>query len=149
MIKRFSDSGIRCVVNIDPILPLITDSSGEIELIVDTCLRSGVRYNFGDTLRLRSDIWERMKIVFKLLNNKEKEFIDEYIRLYHFKDPMRQGYNLHVDKTYADTMLKNLEDKVVEKGISFGFPKLDGKRQMAKGKLNGRDQGQLTLMKFM
>ena len=61
---------------------------------------------------------------------------------------MRQGYNLHVDKTYADTMLKNLEDKVVEKGISFGFPKLNGKRQMAKGKLNGRDQGQLTLMKF-
>lgn len=73
VIKRFSDSGIRCAVNIDPILPLITDSSDEIESIVDTCLRSSIRYIFGDTLRLWSDIWERMKIVFKLINKKEKD----------------------------------------------------------------------------
>ncbi len=149
VIKRFSESGIRCAVNIDPILPFITDSLDEIESIVDTCLRSGVRYIFGATLRLRSDIWERMKIVFKLLNRKEKEVISDYSRLYHFKDPMRKGYNLHVDKTYADTILKNLEDKVVNKGMLFGFPKLDGNSQMAKSKLNGCNQGQLTLMKFM
>ncbi|CAN5760218.1 hypothetical protein BH23THE1_BH23THE1_14930 [soil metagenome] len=73
VIKRFSDSGIRCAVNIDPILPLITDSSDEIESIVDTCLRSSIRYIFGDTLRLWSYIWERMKIVFKLINKKEKD----------------------------------------------------------------------------
>lgn len=73
VIKRFSDSGIRCAVNIDPILILITDSSDEIESIVDTCLRSAVRYIFSDILRLRSDIWERMKIVSKLLNKKEKD----------------------------------------------------------------------------
>ena len=58
VIKRFSDSRIRCTVNIDQILPLITDSSDEIESIVDTCLRLSVRYIFGDTLRLRSDIWD-------------------------------------------------------------------------------------------
>lgn len=73
VIKRFSDSGICCAVNIDPILPLITDSSDEIESILDTCLRSSIRYIFGDTLRLWSDIWERMKIVFKLINKKEKD----------------------------------------------------------------------------
>lgn len=73
VIKRFSDSGIRCAVNIDPILPLITDSSDEIESIVDTCLRSSIRYIFGDTLKLWSDIWDRIKIVFKLINKKEKD----------------------------------------------------------------------------
>ena len=149
VIKRFSDSGIRCAVNIDPILPLITDSSEEIESIVDTCLRSGVHYIFGATLRLRSDIWERMKVVFKLLKKKEKEVISDYTRLYHFKEPMRQGYNLYVDKTYSDTILKNLEEKVLEKGMLFDFPQLDSNIQMKKNKLIGSDKNQLTLTNFM
>lgn len=87
VIKKFSDCGIRCAVNIDPILPLITDSSSEIESIVENCLKSGVRYVFGAPLRLRSDIWERMKIVFKLLNKGETEVIRDYITLYNFKNP--------------------------------------------------------------
>jgi DNA repair photolyase len=149
VIKRFSDSGIRCAVNIDPILPIITDSSEEIGSIVDNCLRSGVRYIFGAPLRLRSDIWERMKIVFKLLNKVEKDLLRDYTRLYHFEDPMLRNYNLHVDKTYAQTILKDLEDKVVKKDMLFGFPKLDQNRQMPISKLNAHDQGQLTLMKFM
>lgn len=62
---------------------------------------------------------------------------------------MRQGYNLQVDKTYGDTILKNREDNVVKKDMLFGFPNLYGNRNMAKNKLNGCNQGQLTLMKFM
>jgi len=149
VIKKFSDCGIRCAVNIDPILPLITDSSSEIESIVENCLKSGVRYVFGAPLRLRSDIWERMKIVIKLLNKEETEVIRDYITLYNFKEPMRPGYNLHVDKTYAGTMLKNLEEKVIEKGMLFDFPHLDENRHMAKTKLKVCNENQLTLMNFM
>lgn len=149
VIKKFSDCGISCAVNIDPIIPLITDSSREIESIVENCLKSGVRYVFGAPLRLRSDIWERMKIVFKLLNKEETGVIKDYITLYNFKEPMGPGYNLHVDKTYAGTMLKNLDEKVIEKGMLFDFPHLDENRHMAKTKLKVCNENQPTLMNFM
>ena len=58
---------------------------------------------------------------------------------------MRQGYNLYVDKTYSDTILKNLEEKVLEKGMLFDFPQLDSNIQMKKNKLIGSDKNQLTL----
>jgi DNA repair photolyase len=149
VIRKFSDCGIRCAVNIDPILPLITDSSEEIESIVGNCLKSGVRYVFGATLRLRSDIWERMKTIFKILNKNEKKMLTEYARLYNFKEPMKQDYNLYVNKTYSDTILKNLEEKVLEKGMLFDFPHLDSNTQMKKNKLKGSNKDQLTLMNFM
>jgi DNA repair photolyase len=37
VIKEFTDSGICCGVNIDPIIPLITDSQDQIEKILDSC----------------------------------------------------------------------------------------------------------------
>jgi hypothetical protein len=45
---------------------------------------------------------------------------------------MRHGYNLQVDKTYGDTILKNREDNVVKKDMLFGFPNLYGNRNMVK-----------------
>ena len=39
----------------------------DIDLILDNCLKSGVRYILGATLRLRADIWERMKTILKCL----------------------------------------------------------------------------------
>ena len=149
MIKRFSDCGIRCAVNIDPILPLITDSLNEIESIIDNCFKSGVRYVCGAPLRLRSDIWERMKIVFKLLNKEESEVIRQYVQLYHFKEPMKQGYDLYTDTNYADTILKNLKEKVMEKGMIFDFPHLEENRHMTKNKLKGINKHQLTLLNFI
>ena len=69
-IRKFTDSGIRCGVNIDPILPLITDSEEDIESIVDSCNRSGVDYVVGAFLRLRADILERMQIILELLGGR-------------------------------------------------------------------------------
>ena len=71
--KRFTDNGIRCAVNIDPIIPLITDLTNDIESILDNCHKADFRYVFDATLRLRVDIWERMKIILKMLHKKKKE----------------------------------------------------------------------------
>jgi hypothetical protein len=90
-----------------------------------------------------------MKIVFKLIDKEETEGIRQYAQLYHFKEPMRQGHNLYVDKTYTDTMLKNLKKKVMEKGMLFDFPHLDGNRRMTKNKLKGFHKDQLTLLNFI
>lgn len=43
---------------IDPILPLITDSKEEIEIILDSCVRTEIKYVFGAILRLRDDLEE-------------------------------------------------------------------------------------------
>ncbi|MBV9175563.1 MAG: hypothetical protein JO327_04315 [Nitrososphaeraceae archaeon] len=81
VIRKFTDAGITCGVNIDPILPFITDSEEEIDAILESCNRSGVGYVFGALLRLRAYIWERMQIILKLLGINEsievykKEFI--------------------------------------------------------------------------
>ena len=52
VIKKFTDAGVCCGVNIHPILPLITDTREEIELILDSCVRAGIKYVFGAVLRL-------------------------------------------------------------------------------------------------
>jgi DNA repair photolyase len=145
-IKRFSGAGIRCAVNIDPIIPLVTDSPKDIESILDNCLGAAVRHVFGATLRLRADIWERMKTIINLLDKDDK--IKEYHRLFHFSEPIRQGYNLAVDKAYSNTILENLEEAVNSKGMSFDFPHLVGSRYIETNKSND-DKKQLTLMNFI
>ncbi len=155
VIKRFSDAGIRCAVNIDPIIPLITDSINDIDLILDNCLNSGVGYILGATLRLRADIWERMKSIFKMLNKEEEEEeeearIEEYKRLYHFNEPLSHIYNLAVDNGYSNTILKNLKEGVIKRNMNFDFPYLIGsRRSIGIRKSNDDDSKQLSLMKFI
>jgi DNA repair photolyase len=149
VIKRFSDAGIRCAVNIDPIIPLITDSMNDIELILDNCLNSGVRYVLGATLRLRADIWGRMKGIFKILNREEKEGIEEYKRLYHFNEPLNHGYNLAIDNGYSNIILKNLKEGVIKRNMNFDFPHSIGRGSIAISKSNKDNSKQLSLMNFI
>ena len=67
VIEKFTKSEIQCVVNIDPILPLITDSKYDLEKILDTAVSSGVKFISGAIVRLRSDIWERLKSILERL----------------------------------------------------------------------------------
>ena len=146
IIRKFSDTGIRCAVNIDPIVPFITDSPKDIESILDNCLKAGVSYVFGATLRLRDDIWERMKIIFKMLNNEKG--IKEYNRLFHFNEPLKQGYNIAVDRSYSNTILENLKENVIKRGMFFDFPHLIVNRRNEMNKFhNNTDQH--TLMNYM
>ena len=151
VIKKFSDSGIRCAINIDPIIPLVTDSPNDIETILDNGLKAGVQYVFGSTLRLRADIWERMKIIFELVGIEKNNRVKEYIRLYHFIEPLRQSYNLAVDKHYSNTILENLREAATSRGMSFGFPHLIGKSMQSKTKKLHSDgkKSQPTLMDFI
>ena len=156
VIKRFSDAGIRCAVNIDPIIPLITDSMNDIDLLLDNCLNSGVRYILGATLRLRADIWERMKNIFKMLNKEKEEEekrIEQYKKLYHFNEPLNHGYNLAVDNGYSNTVLKNLKERVIKRDMYFDLPHLIGSRSRSSigiRKSNNNDNSkQLSLMNFI
>jgi DNA repair photolyase len=146
-IKKFMDAGVSCGVNIDPILPLITDSEEEMESIIHNCERVGVKYIFGAILRLRADIWERIELILQLLDLKSG--IDEYKRrIYQFTEPIRKGYNLSANKVYSDNLLKNLRQKVLERRKVFGFPDFIKARQFKVSKMSASDQ-QLTLMPYI
>jgi DNA repair photolyase len=145
-IKKFSRSGIRCGVNIDPILPLITDSSKNIESILDSCAEAGVQYVFGAILRLRLDIWERMKAIFNSLGLKNG--IKEYERIFHFTEPLQSRYNVLAGSFYSDSILKKLEADVNDRGMNFDFPELIGSN-CVKTNNSGGNSKQLSLMNFI
>jgi DNA repair photolyase len=149
VIKKFSDVGIRCGVNIDPIIPLVTDSPEDIEFILDSCLRAGVSYIFGAILRLRADIWERMKTILTLLSIRDG--IQKYNRIFHFTEPLRSGYNIAADQFYSKTILENLRESVLQRGISFDFPDLSENKFIGKNKkiFNDTNQKAITLMNYM
>ena len=149
VIRKFSDAGIRCGVNIDPIIPLVTDSPEDIESILDNCLKTGVRYISGAILRLRADIWDRMKTILRMLGIRNG--IQEYNRIFHFTEPLRSEYNIAADQFYSKTILENLKKSVLRRGISFDFPDLAKSKFIGKNKKISKDTNQqvLTLMNYM
>jgi DNA repair photolyase len=80
VIKKFADAGLCCGVNIDPIIPLVTDNEQELDCLVSTCREAGVRHVFGAPLRLRTDIWERMKLVLRLLEFSDGTELESMIK---------------------------------------------------------------------
>ena len=147
VIKKFADAGISCGVNIDPILPNITDSQSRILEIIDRCNDAGARYVFGALLRLRYDIWERMKTILELLDIENG--IDEYKNvIYQFREPLKPGYNVTASKTYETKVIQYLKEKVLEKGMIFDFPDFIGRRCLNSNKsYNGGHQ--VMLMSYM
>ena len=118
-IHKFIEAGICCGVNIDPIIPLVTDGDDAIDTILDNCKAAGLRYIFGALLRLRGDIWERMKLVIKLLEIPDG--VDKYRRIYHFQESSLLNY-VAADRRYADLILGKLEQKIKMYGMTYGFP---------------------------
>ncbi len=152
-IKRFVDAGVCCGVNVDPILPLITDSKEELELILDSCNESGVKYVFGAVLRLRADIWQRMITI--LMSLDIEHGVDEYKkRIYQFTKPLKPGYNINANEDYSTRVLQDLKQRVSERGMIFDFPVYIRSRQIkgshARNVIHRVGPGQqLTLMKYM
>jgi DNA repair photolyase len=151
-IKRFVDAGVSCGVNVDPILPLITDSKEELELILDSCKESGVKYVFGAVLRLRADIWQRMITI--LMSLDIEHGVDEYERIYQFTKPLKPGYNINANECYSTRVLQYLKQRISERGMIFDFPLYIRRRQinvsLVRDVIHRLGSGQqLTLMKYM
>jgi DNA repair photolyase len=148
VIRKFTDAGVPCGVNIDPILPLITDSEDEIEAILDNCDEADVKYTFGAILRLRADIWERVQVILRLLDLRSG--IDDYMkRIYQFTQPIKHGYNLSANKIFSDTLLKNLQNKVEKRGMRFKFPDIIKAKQFKPGTYSTCSTGgQLSLTSY-
>jgi DNA repair photolyase len=149
IMRKFASRGIRCAVNIDPIIPLITDSMENINPIVTNCRTASVKNVFGAFLRIRFDIWKRMKMVFKLLNKDSDLIIKDYTKLYNFTEPIRHDHNLRIAKDYEIAFLHNLEKKVRENGMVIDFPSLKGISGGKSPKFKNVDKNQLTLTNYI
>jgi len=126
VIEKFCKSGIKCVVNIDPILPLITDSKEDIANIIDSANDIGVKYVSGAILRLRYDIWERMKYILHILNIDNS--INFYEKIFKFKDPINFKKNLNAEREYTESIMMFLVNELEKRNIKFGYPKLNIKK---------------------
>lgn len=121
-IKKFVDSGINCCVNIDPIIPYVTDSEEHIRSIIDMCHKLGIRYISGSILRLRNDIWVRIREILELLGISWS--VEEYKRIFGFQEPFMNDNNLGAGTFYSDNVIKFLKDELSRRNIVFGFDKL-------------------------
>lgn len=148
VIEKFCKSGIKCVVNIDPILPLITDSKEDIANIIDTANDIGVKYVSGAILRLRYDIWERMKYILHIFNIDNS--INFYEKIFKFKDPINFKKNLNAEREYTESIMMFLENELEKRNIKFGYPKLNIKKLTPSSAYSLKNKKNIvSLMDFM
>lgn len=148
VIEKFCKSGIKCVVNIDPILPLITDSKEDLANIIDTANDIGVKYVSGAILRLRYDIWERMKYILHILNIDNS--INFYEKIFKFKDPINFKKNLNAEREYTESIMMFLENELEKRNIKFGYPKLNIKKLTPSSAYSLKNKKNIvSLMDFM
>jgi DNA repair photolyase len=141
VIKKFTDAGVCCGVNIDPIMPLLNDSNEELETVVRNCKKAGLYYVFGSVMRLRTDIWERMKQVLRILEIPDG--VEKYKKIYNFEEPLDADY-VAADRTYTEKIVGDLEERIKAYGMECGFPDYIGPRQIDKSCL-----GQTTLNGYL
>ena len=141
VIKKFADAGLVCVVNIDPIIPLVTDNEQELDGLVRACREAGVRHVFSAPLRLRTDIWQRMKLVLRLLE--VSDGTERYKEIYGFEEPLGSSY-VTADKRYVNEITGKLESMIKSNGMMCDFPDYLGARRIDKSSI-----GQTTLQSFL
>ncbi len=150
VIRKFVDAGVCCVVNIDPIIPLITDSEIQLDQVLDACNDNGVKHVFGAVLRLRADIWQRMKTVLRLLDIREG--IHDYQKtVFQFLEPIQPGVNIGSSKSYENRILDILKYRIQRRGMIPDFPTLIWKKHTMsdrRPKMTNSEH-QLTLMKYV
>ena len=142
VIKKFAEAGLCCGVNIDPIMPLITDNEQDLEGLVRACREAGVRHVFGEPLRLRTDIWQRMKLVLRLLE--VPDGIKHYKEIYGFEEPLGSSY-IRVDTRYINKIMGKLESMIKSNGLISDFPDYLGPQKIYKS----TSLGQTTLQSFL
>lgn len=140
-IERFSKAGVSCGVNIDPIIPLITDSCPDLDAIIEKCRNAGIKYALGSVMHLRSDIWDRMKMLFQLLELPDA--VPKYKEIYGFEEPLSSLY-VYPNLRYSEKIMRHLNRRFVDNGILNGFPDF-----MEEAKLIKSVPGQMTMTEYL
>ncbi|AIF84688.1 DNA repair photolyase [Candidatus Nitrososphaera evergladensis SR1] len=145
VIKKFTDAGVPCGINVDPIMPLVTDTDEELGAVVDRCKEAGVKYVFGAMLRMRDDIWDRMKLALRLLQVPDGE--RRYRQIYEIKEELsadaKQKY-IACNKEYGKRVTDRLHEIIKSRGLCPDFP--DHVRPQD---IDRSCTGQMTMLSFV
>lgn len=141
VIDKFIDAEVPCGVNIDPIMPLITDSESDLEEVVGTCKDSGLSHVFGSPMRLRTDIWQRIKIVLRMLQIPDG--VERYKDMYGFEEPLDMNY-VTLKSQYAKRIKDSLDRIIKTHGMTTQFPEHMRARRIDKSCL-----GQTSLYRYI
>lgn len=118
-INRFSSKGVICGVNIDPIIPCITDSYAMLKELVDQCADNGARFISAGMLRLRSDIWSRMKSFMLSINR--NDIVKKFEKIY-FDNMVKSSSYILPDRSYSEPIIEFVKKCVGRRDVTFGFP---------------------------
>jgi DNA repair photolyase len=140
-IKKFTAAGVCCGVNIDPIIPLVTDSEEHLDAVVRSCEQADISFVSGAILRLRTDIWDRMKVSLQLLEIPNG--VNRYKQIYNFEEPLDSNY-LEANKRYAEKIIILLDNSTKSRGLARDFPDHIGQARIDRSHL-----GQITLHNFL
>ncbi len=117
-IKLFRRHGVNVGVNIDPLIPCVNDGEEQLRELVEKIAEAGVCFASSAMLRLRDDIWYRMR---RLLISEGMDEALHKIEDVYFKYPVRLGYYYLAHPRYAAEKLNLVENLVKDKGIRYGF----------------------------
>jgi len=108
----------------------------------------GVKYVSGAILRLRYDIWERMKYILQILNIDNS--IKFYEKIYKFKDPIQFKKNLNTEREYSEPIMMFVENELEKRNMKFGYPKLNIKKLTPSSAYSVKNKKNIvTLVDFM
>lgn len=116
-LEQFSHAGITTAFRIDPILPFIDDSPEELEQVIATCADLGATHFTTSILKLRKEIWSRIKSYF--LDRGEEQLINKYEDLY-FSPRYRRGSYYYPKTEYRQKLLVLLKTLATKYNLSFG-----------------------------
>lgn len=122
VLRAMSEAAARRIVtgvNVDPIIPGVTDDSADLKALVHACVAHGVRYFSGGLLRLREDIWPRIRGLLRALG---RENTIQYIERLYFATPQRSGPYFEAPPDYQRKVLHELQATVQSGGAHWGLP---------------------------
>ena len=119
VINKFSERGVQTAVNIIPIIPGLTDDRIKLDALIKESAEAGARYFTAGVLRLRGDIWSRMKMLLESIGRYDAARLMQ--AFYYSKPIVEQGYH-YAPRSYREEIIQFVETKVKEHGARFGIP---------------------------
>lgn len=118
-LSMFSKAGIVTGINVDPIIPGVNDDEAMLRKLVREVRDNGAKFISASVLRLRDDIWDRMR---NLMESKGMVGELEKLKEVYFSDPFKLGYYFLAKQGYVESVMGLVKRLAEESGLSFGFP---------------------------
>lgn len=117
--RMFSSRGVVTGVNVDPVIPGLTDDPSSIRLLLRSVAANGGLFASMGVLRIRGDIWDRLRGL--LLSAGMGRELRTLARLY-FREGRRKGPYLLPPEGYVESLTEFFKREVEKAGLRYGIP---------------------------